>query len=673
MASVVEQINQNTALIIAGKDRIEEAIIEKGGTVPENPVSGVPTFSNLVEGINSISGGGNTLMYPQSPQSSIVSYNFGSDGNLQLKPGKVTSQSYDRTYAVVRKPANTIEFPISESELIDVGSNVDTFTVPNTSGEETFSVMLISKDKAGNYQTVKTINNVMEGVKGIGAKGMFVEAVLPEELQQYSSFNAVLTSKGRLLVSSDTSSCKGLWSYIDGAFVKVYDNFYNWTLIGEAGGMTCISNMNEVGKVLQVLDDGNVKEMYTCTRSIIIAPHIPTLQSKAGDLYFGFDNKVLRYNKETQILDSLYTAGTTTYMAKLIELENGNILFVPNYGGSPIREYNPSTNEVSSVNILIGSYVEHKYVNDNLILVLNKSTNPSAYYIINYKNKDSYSYYTISSYTGNVVKTYVTRKGYLYVTGPKVCRLNIDTMTEEVGDFTNSKGVYRYIDDEDGNLFFYNDNMSTKYFYFVNEETNTVELIDDTNLQATPYPDSFKTISKNKLFIQLSNAKSVIFDTLNKTVLQQANVGISYDDEFIKLSSNITLLTSRPNSSSDGILIINASENTITKIEDVGVYYGDDTGDYLYPSKYGNNATTPLIQVLKINPNTGVTEGINAYCHEYLGQGLGIDLKNKIIYKKEQQIGSFVGTYTGAPTTNNDVFYFLFDTSSEEKKVLFTY
>lgn len=672
MASIVEQINQNTALIIAGKDRIEEAIIEKGGTVPENPVSGVPTFSNLVEGINSISGGGNTLMYPQSPQSSIVGYNFGSDGNFQLQLGKINSQSYDRTYAVVRKPANTIEFPISESELIDVGSNVDTFSVPNTSGEETFSVMLISKDKAGNYQTVKTINNVMEGVKGIGAKGMFVEAILPEELQQYSSFNAVLTSKGRLLVSSNTSSCKGLWSYIDGAFVKVYDNFYNWTLIGEAGGMTCISNMNEVGKVLQVLDDGNVKEMYTCTRSIIIAPHIPTLQSKAGDLYFGFDNKVLRYNKETQVLDSLYTAGTTTYMAKLIELENGNILFVPGSSRSSIREYNPSTNEVSSVNILVGSYVEHKYVNDNLILVLNKGTSPSAYYIINYKNKDSYSYYTISGYTGNAVKTYVTRKGYLYVTGPKVCRLNIDTMTEEVGDFTNSTTVYNYIDDEDGNLFYFSNN-STKKFYYVNEDTNTVELIDDTNLQATPYPDSFKTISKNKLFIQLSNSKSVIFDTLNKTVLQQASVGVSHYDEFIKLSSNITLLTSRPNSSSDGVLIINASDNTITKIEDVGVYYGDDTGDYLYPSKYENNATTPLIQVLKINPTTGMTEGINAYCHKYLGQGLGIDLKNKIIYKKEQTIGKFVGTYTGAPTTNNSVFYFLFDTSSEEKKVLFTY
>lgn len=672
MASIVERINQNTTSVMSGKDDIKNAILEKGGSIPENSPSSIPTFSNLVEGINSISGGGNTLIYPQSPQSSIVGYNFGSDGNFQLQLGKVTSQSYDRTYAVVRKPANTIEFPISESELIDVGSNVDTFTVPNTSGEETFSVMLISKDKAGNYQTVKTINNVMEGVKGIGAKGMFIEAVLPEELQQYSSFNAVLTRKGRLLVSSNTSSCKGLWSYIDGVFVKVYDNFYNWTLIGEAGGMTCISNMNEVGKVLQVLDDGNVKEMYTCTRSIIIAPHIPTLQSKAGDLYFGFDNKVLRYNKETQVLDSLYTAGTTTDMAKLIELENGNILFVPDYGGSPIREYNPSTNEVSSVNILIGSYVEHKYVNDNLILVLNKSTNPSAYYIINYKNKDSYSYYTISSYTGNAVKTYVTRKGYLYVTGPKVCRLNIDTMTEEVGDFTNSKGVYRYIDDEDGNLFFYNDNRSTKYFYFVNEETNTIESTDDANLSTNSIP-YMCTLSKNKIFIQLSNSKSVIFDTLNKTILQQASVGISYDDEFIKLSSNITLLTSRPNSDRDGILIINASDNTITKIEDVGVYYGDDTGDYLYPSKYGNNATTPLIQVLKINPTTGVTEGINAYCHKYLGQGLGVDLTNKIMYKKDQQIGSFVGTYAGAPTTNNSVFYFLFDTSSEEKKVLFTY
>lgn len=666
MASIVEQINQNTALIIAGKDRIEEAIIEKGGTVPENPVSGVPTFSNLVEGINSISGGGNTLMYPQSPQSSIISYNFGSDGNFQLQLGKVTSKSYDRTYAVVRKPANTIEFPISESELIDVGSNVDTFTVPNTSGEETFSVMLISKDKAGNYQTVKTINNVMEGVKGIGAKGMFIEAILPEELQQYSSFNAVLTSKGRLLVSSNTSSCKGLWSYIDGAFVKVFEDSYSWKSIAEEEGLTILGSTVDGSNILKILDDGTVKAVYTETDSR--SSPLNSIKTRNNEYYFTKAPMFFKYNKETDMLEKISNSDASD-IKEMIELENGNILLLSDYENAPSKEFDVTTNEFYTA-FSSNKYRSHTYINNNLIIFgVNEYT--MHYSAINYKDKDNKK--TLTGEYREKIDFYVTRKGKVYVTGFKVRTINIDTMTIENDNFTNSTGVYKYMDDEDGNLFFYNDNLSTKKFYYVNEDTNTVELIDDTNLQATPYPDSFKTISKNKLFIQLSNSKSVIFDTLNKTVLQQASVGVSYYDEFIKLSSNITLLTSRPNSSSDGVLIINASDNTITKIEDVGVYYGDDTGDYLYPSKYENKVGTALIQVLKINPNTGMTEGINAYCHKYLGQGLGIDLTNKIIYKKDQKIGNFVGTYTGAPTTNNDVFYFLFDTSSEEKKVLFTY
>ena len=664
MASVVEQINQNTALIIAGKDRIEEAIIEKGGTVPENPVSGVPTFSNLVEGINSISGGGNTLMYPQSPQSSIVSYNFGSDGNFQLQLGKVTSQSYDRTYAVVRKPANTIEFPISESELIDVGSNVDTFNVPNTSGEETFSVMLISKDKAGNYQTVKTINNVMEGVKGIGAKGMFIEAILPEELQQYSSFNAVLTSKGRLLVSSNTSSCKGLWSYIDGAFVKVFEGSYSWKNIAEEEGLTILASTVDGSNILKVLDDGTVKAVYT--ESNTRGNPLRSIKTQSNEYYFAISPLFLKFNKETDMLESISTS--VTNIEKIIELESGNLLLLSDYENAASKEFDVTTKEINTA-FSSWEYRSHTYINNNLIIFgVNEYT--MHYSAINYKDKDNKK--TFTGEYNEKIDFYVTRKGKVYVTGDSVRTIDIDTMTIENDNFTNSTTVYNYIDDEDGNLFYFSNN-STKKFYYVNEDSNTVELIDDASLQSTYPPDSYKIISKNKLFIQLSNIKSVIFDTLNKTVLQQASVGVSYYDEFIKLSSNITLLTSRPNSSSDGVLIINASDNTITKIEDVGVYYGDDTGDYLYPSKYENKAGTALIQVLKINPTTGATEGINAYCHKYLGQGLGIDLTNKIIYKKEQTIGKFVGTYTGAPTTNNDVFYFLFDTSSEEKKVLFTY
>lgn len=665
MASIVERINQNTTSVMSGKDDIKNAILEKGGTVPENPVSGVPTFSNLVEGINSISGGGNTLIYPQTPQSSIVGYNFGSDGNFQLQLGKVTSQSYDRTYAVVRKPANTIEFPISESELIDVGSNVDTFNVPNTSGEDTFSVMLISKDKAGNYQTVKTINNVMEGVKGIGAKGMYIEAVLPEELQQYSSFNAVLTSKGRLLVSSNTSSCKGLWSYIDGAFVKVFEDSYSWKSIAEEEGLTILGSTVDGSNILKILDDGTVKAVYTETDSR--SSPLNSIKTQNNEYYFTKAPMFFKYNKETDMLEKISNSDASD-IKEMIELENGNILLLSSYENVPSKEFDVTTNEFYTA-FSSNKYRSHTYINNSLIIFcMNDYT--GYYSAINYKDKDNKK--TLTGEYHEKIDFYVTRKGKVYVTGFKVRTINIDTMTIENDNFTNSTGVYDYMDDEDGNLFYFSDNRSTKKFYYVNEDSNTVELIDDTNLQTTSYP-LFYVLSKNKLFIQLSNAKSVIFDTLNKTILQQASVGISYDDEFIKLSSNITLLTSRPNSDRDGILIINASDNTITKIEDVGVYYGDDTGDYLYPSKYGNNATTPLIQVLKINSTTGVTEGINAYCHKYLGQGLGIDLKNKIIYKKEQTIGSFVGTYTGAPTTNNSVFYFLFDTSSEEKKVLFTY
>lgn len=664
MASIVERINQNTTSVMSGKDDIKNAILEKGGTVPENPVSGVPTFSNLVEGINSISGGGNTLIYPQSPQSSIVSYNFGSDGNLQLQIGKVTSQSYDRTYAVVRKPANTIEFPVSETELIDVGSNVDTFTVPNTSGEETFSVMLISKDKAGNYQTVKTINNVMEGVKGIGAKGMFIEAILPEELQQYSSFNAVLTSKGRLLVSSNTSSCKGLWSYIDGAFVKVFEGSYSWKNIAEEEGLTILASTVDGSNILKVLDDGTVKAVYTETDAR--SSPLNSIKTQSNEYYFTISPLFLKFNKETDMLESISTS--VTDIEKIIELESGNLLLLSDYENAASKEFDVTTKEINTA-FSSWEYRSHTYINNNLIIFC--ANDYTGYYsAINYKDKDNKK--TFTGEYDEKIDFYVTRKGKVYVTGFKVRTINIDTMTIENDNFTNSTGVYDYMDDEDGNLFYFSDNRSTKKFYYVNEDTNTVELIDDTNLQTTSYP-LFYVLSKNKLFIQLSNTKSVIFDTLNKTILQQANVGISYDDEFIKLSSNITLLTSRPNSSSDGVLIINNSENTITKISNVGQLYRDDTGDYLYASSSKNKADTALIQVLKINPTTGITEGINAYCHKYLGQGLGIDLTNKIIYKKDQKIGNFVGTYTGVPTTNNSVFYFLFDTSSEEKKVLFTY
>lgn len=56
--SIAERIRQNSAYVMAGKDMVEQAIIDKGGVVPENPNSGVPTFANLVDGVYSIPSGG---------------------------------------------------------------------------------------------------------------------------------------------------------------------------------------------------------------------------------------------------------------------------------------------------------------------------------------------------------------------------------------------------------------------------------------------------------------------------------------------------------------------------------------------------------------------------------------------------------------------------------------
>jgi hypothetical protein len=59
--SIAERIRQNSAYCMAGKDLVEAAILEKGGTVPENPESGVPTFANLVDGVYSIPSGGTII------------------------------------------------------------------------------------------------------------------------------------------------------------------------------------------------------------------------------------------------------------------------------------------------------------------------------------------------------------------------------------------------------------------------------------------------------------------------------------------------------------------------------------------------------------------------------------------------------------------------------------
>lgn len=53
--SIIDDINANTNAIINGKTNLTTAIINKGGTVSQS--GDLPTFSELVAGINSIEEG----------------------------------------------------------------------------------------------------------------------------------------------------------------------------------------------------------------------------------------------------------------------------------------------------------------------------------------------------------------------------------------------------------------------------------------------------------------------------------------------------------------------------------------------------------------------------------------------------------------------------------------
>lgn len=97
MSSIAERIRQNSALCMAGKDLVEEAIINKGGVVPENPESGVPTFANLVDGVNSIPTG-----------STIITAGSGSSSIEALAQDSISQ--YDAVKVLVNKNADSTQF-----------------------------------------------------------------------------------------------------------------------------------------------------------------------------------------------------------------------------------------------------------------------------------------------------------------------------------------------------------------------------------------------------------------------------------------------------------------------------------------------------------------------------------------------------------------------------------
>ena len=76
--------------------------------------------------------------------------------------------------------------------------------------------------------------------------------------------------------------------------------------------------------------------------------------------------------------------------------------------------------------------------------------------------------------------------------------------------------------------------------------------------------------------------------------------------------------------------------------------------------------------ILKLNDD-GTTSTSTQTANLYLGNGLGVDSANFTVSTYDEVIGAIDGTYKVAAKTNNNINYYMFDTTSSNKRVLFSF
>ncbi len=661
MATIVEQLRQNTALVMAGKGAIEEAIIAKGGTVPENPDSGIPTFSGLVAGVNSISGSGNTLKSPQSQQTRIASYVIsGETGNLKINLESVTDENYDSSYIVARESETGIEFPISEDELIPAVNNVA--EVPNSTTGAKYSVLAITKDKAGIYQTMINDRNLLKGISGVSTIGEAKEVLLPEEFQQYSSFNAVLDSNGVLYLSSNTTDLKGLWAFKNNAFSKIYTDGYSWKYITEVDGKAFIASGATGFKVLMIDDDGSVNEV-TDTNITRSTDSVTSIKFKDKIYLGGIGGNIYKYDVSTKKLVLLKSINSS---CKFIPTPDDYLLT-----SSGSNTYLIDATDDSLTKKSMSFYAEKYKIIDDIIFLYSGGDNLKIACYTSKEEDIKQIFDMYIDYASIGAKSILLEKdGNIYIT---------------IGSFQKFDKVSRSfvaLDGFDPNVFFCDIKKdsdgdlygitNTQKLYYINFETKTYDLIDLTfYTTANSYEHQLEYLTNHKFIVEIVGSyayqsRGYIVDVLEKSILKEKQ-GSNYvrSAGFIKVSDGVVL--SKPGYKKYSY-VYNGLINEITEINGAKYHKENDSSYTVFPDTT-KTSNGELISKVKVD---GTIETNNTYSCSYLGLGIGLDNKRKKLYNYTQEIGTILGEYTGTPITNNGATYFVFDTRSTTKRVLFT-
>ena len=662
MATIVEQLRQNTALVMAGKGAIEEAIIAKGGTVPENPDSGIPTFSGLVAGVNSISGGGNTLKSPQSQQTSIASYVIsGETGNLKINLESVTDENYDSSYIVARESETGIEFPISEDELIPAVNNVA--EVPNSTTGAKYSVLAITKDKAGIYQTMINDRNLLKGISGVSTIGEAKEVILPEEFQQYSSFNAVLDSNGVLYLSSNTADLKGLWAFKNDTFTKIYDDGHSWKYITEVDGKAFITSGATGFKVLMIDDDGSINEV-TDTNITRSTNSVTSIKFKDKIYLGGIGRSIYKYDISTKKL-VLLKSNSSPF--KFIPTPDDYLL-----APSESNTYLIDATDDSLTKKSMSFYAEKYKIIDDIIFLYSAGSNLK---IACYTSKEENIKQILDMYIDyasiDAKSILLSNNGNIYKTIGTFQKFDKDSVSFVALDgFNTAINFCNIKEDSDGKLY----GLSTaKKLYYINFETKTYDLIDVSLYNATSsFKHNLEYLSNHKFIVEIvgsyaNQSRGYIIDVLEKSILKEKQgSNYMYSAGFIKVSDGVVL--SKPGYEKYSY-VYNGLINEITEINGEKYHKETDSSYTVFPDTT-KTSNGELISKVKVD---GTIETNNTYCCSYMGLGIGLDNKRKKLYNYDKEIGSIVGKYTGTPITNNGVTYFVFDTSSTTKRVLFTH
>lgn len=665
--------------------------------VPENIKMGVEIFG--VVGTMKEQTGVSTLEAPQCPQSSITGYKMADDGNVKLQFGSVSSSNYDSTHLIVRDGENGVSFPLNKDELIDLGSNPIEYTVPNTAGKDKHSFMVISKDKNGAYQTMPTSLNQLTSISTVTATGKYVEAILPSALQGTTALTAVTASNGGLYISCTSRNvANGLWLFDSetGTFEKVHNGSYNWTSLYEVDGLSLLISTSATDNVFKLNADKSITPILTTNTGMpSTTSRTMLVKTRSGMIFFGHNGRFYKYNEETETF-SLIKA-VTSYCDNIIEMPNGNVLLCyhnGSYYGSSLYEYDINTGSCSTITIssfkpyvlpsdtywidnnqfIFQGYLNGKY---KLMRVTDKNT-PVEYGTNTYRNR---------IYDGSSTAGYYNSKKHghlcyyigLYEADGTTINYNglykmdfSDLSIKELAFIGSGLSIRQIMELSDGKMYC---TVYNSYMCYCDFENDTLVRITGASTNSTTRTVTWLELPNGNLLIDglATNPSTGIINTTNVYTGITAFGKTLETTKIEEISDGVFALFTIGGSVTENCYtkVINTKNNTYNKILS-NRYYKDENGRYLYVDYTTNASNYAGKNILKLNDD-GTTSASAQTANLYLGNGLGVDSKKFTVSTYDENIGAIDGTYKVAAKTNNKINYYMFDTTSSNKRVLFSF